>query len=87
MKNVKPRGVKKGESPNWNVGRKSKDKDKKNINKSITLPKNIWDVLDNKAKEDTKKFGFKYLNLCTDHVGYYEKLGFELVGYVLEKEI
>ena len=57
MKNVKSRGVKKGESPNWNVGRKSKDKDKKNINKSITLPQNIWDVLDNKAKEKGFKSG------------------------------
>ncbi len=57
MDKTKPRGVKKGESPNWNVGRKSKDKDKKNINKSITLPQNIWDVLDNKAKEKGFKSG------------------------------
>ncbi len=57
MDKTKSRGVKKGESPNWNVGRKSKDKDKKNINKSITLPQNIWDVLDNKAKEKGFKSG------------------------------
>ncbi len=32
------------------------------------------------AKADAKAFGFKYLNLCTDHVGYYEKYGFRYVG-------
>lgn len=33
-----------------------------------------------KAKEDSLKFGFKHLYLCTDHVGYYEKYGFSYVG-------
>ena len=33
-----------------------------------------------KAKQDTKTGGFKYLNLCTDHVGYYEKNGFRYIG-------
>ena len=32
------------------------------------------------AKADAKAFGFKYLNLCTDHVGYYEKYGFSYLG-------
>ena len=37
-------------------------------------------LLIEKAKEDTKAFGFRYLNLCTDHIGYYEKYGFEYNG-------
>jgi len=41
---------------------------------------NYGELLIEKAKMDSKRFGFKYLNLCTDHIGYYEKLGFEYVG-------
>lgn len=33
-----------------------------------------------KAKEDTKAGGFRYLNLCTDHEGLYEKYGFKYIG-------
>lgn len=38
------------------------------------------ELLINKAKEDTKDSGFKYLNLCTDHTGFYEKYGFKYIG-------
>jgi GNAT superfamily N-acetyltransferase len=37
---------------------------------------NYGNLLIEKAKTDTKNFGFPYLNLFTDHIGYYEKLGF-----------
>lgn len=37
-------------------------------------------LLIDRAKQDTAKFGFKYLNLCTDHIGYYEKYGFRYIG-------
>jgi len=37
-------------------------------------------LLIEKAKKDTKAFGFRYLNLCTDHIGYYEKYGFKYIG-------
>lgn len=37
-------------------------------------------LLIEKAKADTKAFGFDYLNLCTEHIGYYEKYGFEYIG-------
>ena len=37
-------------------------------------------LLIEKAKEDTKAFGYRYLNLCTDHIGYYEKYGFKYIG-------
>lgn len=33
-----------------------------------------------KAKEDAKTAGFKYLYLSTDHIGFYEKYGFEYIG-------
>jgi N-acetylglutamate synthase-like GNAT family acetyltransferase len=37
-------------------------------------------LLIERAKTDTKEAGFKYLNLCTDHIGYYEKYGFKYIG-------
>ncbi|MNK01352.1 acetyltransferase [compost metagenome] len=37
-------------------------------------------LLIEKAKEDTQKFGFDNLYLCTDHVGFYEKQGFKYIG-------
>ncbi len=37
-------------------------------------------LLLNKAKSDSKKFGYDNLYLCTEHVGLYEKLGFTYVG-------
>lgn len=41
---------------------------------------NYGNLLIEKAKKDAKQFGFNYLNLCTDHIGYYEKYGFEYIG-------
>lgn len=32
------------------------------------------------AARDAEAFGFRKLNLCTDHRGYYEKFGFEYSG-------
>ncbi len=37
-------------------------------------------LLLDRAKEDTKSFGFDHLYLCTEHVGYYEKYGFHYIG-------
>ncbi|RYD97305.1 MAG: GNAT family N-acetyltransferase [Sphingobacteriales bacterium] len=37
-------------------------------------------LLIEQAKKDTKAFGFKHLNLCTDLTGYYEKYGFNYIG-------
>ncbi|WP_231635070.1 GNAT family N-acetyltransferase [Pedobacter sp. PACM 27299] len=33
-----------------------------------------------KAKKDSKEAGFEWLNLCTDHIGYYERYGFNYIG-------
>ena len=33
-----------------------------------------------KAKSDTKESGFENMYLCTEHIGYYEKYGFEYIG-------
>ncbi|MDO4557330.1 MAG: GNAT family N-acetyltransferase [Lachnospiraceae bacterium] len=41
---------------------------------------NYAELLINKAKDDSKIFGFKKLYLSTDHVGYYEKFGFKYIG-------
>ena len=40
----------------------------------------IGAMLVEKCKEETKKAGFPALYLCTDHVGYYERFGFEYIG-------
>ncbi|MFT9846957.1 GNAT family N-acetyltransferase [Aneurinibacillus sp. REN35] len=37
-------------------------------------------ILLEKAKKGAKEGGFTYLYLCTDHIGYYEKYGFEYIG-------
>ena len=41
---------------------------------------NYSKLLIEKAKEDSKKAGFKNLYLCTDHIGFYEKIGFKYIG-------
>ncbi|NNK83395.1 MAG: GNAT family N-acetyltransferase [Flavobacteriaceae bacterium] len=33
-----------------------------------------------KAKQDSKTFGFEYVYLSTDHIGFYEKYGFKYIG-------
>jgi len=37
-------------------------------------------LLLDKAKSDAKKFGYSNLYLCTEHLGLYEKFGFEYIG-------
>lgn len=37
-------------------------------------------LLINKAKEDALAMGFNSMYLCTDHTGYYERLGFNYIG-------
>ncbi|MDQ8141700.1 GNAT family N-acetyltransferase [Chryseobacterium sp. CFS15] len=46
------------------------------------------ELLINKAKEGTKDSGFKYLNLCTDYIGFYEKYGSNISnkGIILGKK-
>ncbi len=38
------------------------------------------ELLINQAKKETKDFGFDSLYLSTDHVGYYERLGFTCIA-------
>lgn len=37
-------------------------------------------LLIDKAKKDAKAYGFQNLYLCTDHIGLYEKFGFNYLG-------
>lgn len=37
-------------------------------------------LLIDKAKSDTKKFGYEYLYLSTSHIGFYEKYNFNYIG-------
>ena len=37
-------------------------------------------LLIDKAKSDAKNLGFEQVYLCTQHIGYYEKYGFEYIG-------
>ena len=41
---------------------------------------NYGSLLIDKAKRDAKEAKFDYLYLSTDHIGYYEKFGFEYIG-------
>lgn len=42
--------------------------------------RNLGKQLIEQAMLDAASYGFKYLNLCTDHIGYYEKFGFRYIG-------
>lgn len=42
---------------------------------------NYGALLIKKAKEDAAEAGFQNIYLSTDHVGYYEKLGFKHIGF------
>ncbi len=42
---------------------------------------NLGQTLIDMAVKDAKSFGYKTLNLCTEHVGYYEKFGFRYLGH------
>ena len=37
-------------------------------------------LLMEQAKTDAQKAGFKFLYLCTEHIGFYEKYGFNYIG-------
>ena len=42
--------------------------------------KGIGQSLVNYVVKDAIKLGYDQVYLCTDHVGYYEKFGFEYIG-------
>lgn len=48
---IKSRGVKKGKSPTWKVGRKKVDEKIKYISKSVSLPSKKWMQIEQKAQE------------------------------------
>ena len=43
--------------------------------------RNLAKTLIDYAAKEAGAFGFTTLNLCTDHIGYYEKFGFRYLGY------
>lgn len=40
----------------------------------------LSELLIERAKADTKSFGYSHLYLCTSHIGLYEKMGFTYIG-------
>lgn len=42
--------------------------------------RNLGKTLIDRAIQDAGLFGFKTMNLSTDHIGYYEKFGFKYLG-------
>lgn len=43
--------------------------------------RNLGRSLIERAAADARSFGFEALNLCTDHIGYYERFGFRHIGF------
>lgn len=43
--------------------------------------RNLGQLLIDHVAIDAKSLGFTTLNLCTDHIGYYEKFRFKYIGY------
>ena len=42
--------------------------------------RHLAELLIDRVVQDATRYGFKYLNLCTDHVGYYERYAFNYIG-------
>ena len=69
----KSRGVKKGESPTWNVGRKKVDKKIKYISKSVSLPSEKWEKLEKIAGQQGTTKNKIVANLIEDFLKIFEK--------------
>ena len=66
--NIKSRGVKKGESPTWKVGRKKVDEKIRYISKSVSLPSEKWVQIEQKAQEQGITKNKLIANLIMDYL-------------------
>ena len=72
-KEVKARGVKKGETPNWKVGRKKKEEKIKYVSKSVSLPNEKWEKLEELAKQQGTTKNRLIANLIQNFLNIFEK--------------
>ena len=72
-KEVKARGVKKGETPNWKVGRKKKEEKLKYVSKSVSLPSEKWEKVEEFAKQQGITKNKLIMNLVENFLNIFEK--------------
>ena len=73
MDKVKARGVKKGETPSWKVGRKKKEEKIKYVSKSVSLPSEKWEKLEEIAKQQGTTKNKLIANLVKNFLNIFEK--------------
>jgi hypothetical protein len=72
-KSKKSRGVKKGQTPTWKVGRKKKEEKIKYVSKSVSLPNEKWEKLEEIAKNQGTTKNKLIANLVENFLNIFEK--------------
>lgn len=72
-KKVKARGVKKGQTPTWKVGRKATLEGDKYVSKSVSLPGKKWEKLEEIAKQQGTTKNKLIANLVENFLNIFEK--------------
>ena len=72
-KSKKSRGVKKGQTQTWKVGRKKKEEKIKYVSKSVSLPNEKWEKLEEIAKNQGTTKNKLIANLVENFLNIFEK--------------